>query len=85
MDIITKLRPMTAVQWLGGRSDRVKIASEAIAEIEALRSDIALLGPVTTPVSGELCSSCIEPMVAHWTYCPYCGAQGRLNAAGEKI
>lgn len=56
-----------------------------VAEIERLRSDIALLGPVTTPVSGELCSSCIEPMVHHWTYCPYCGAQGRLNAAGEKI
>ena len=58
---------------------------EAAAEIERLLSDIALLGPVTTPVSGELCASCIEPMVAHWTYCPYCGAQGRLNAAGEKI
>ena len=54
-------------------------------EIERLRSDLALLGPVTTPTHGLLCASCIQDVSPTWTYCPYCGSQDRNSATGERL
>ena len=50
---------------------------DAKREIERLRSDLSLLGPVTTPTGGLTCASCIRDVSPNWTYCPYCGSQER--------
>lgn len=31
-----------------------------------------------------VCGSCKEPVSKDWTYCPYCGAQERADAAKPK-
>ena len=60
--------------------------AEARVEGRISKADFeALCGAVLGTTGGQLCASCIEPVDIDWTYCPGCGAQGRLNAAGEKI
>jgi hypothetical protein len=27
----------------------------------------------------DVCSECLQQVQSDWTYCPYCGAQGRLE------
>lgn len=48
-------------------------------EIERLRADLALLGPVTTPLNGQQCAECGLECTDAWTYCPSCGAQDRVT------
>jgi hypothetical protein len=31
----------------------------------------------------DVCSECLQQVQSDWTYCPYCGAQGRLDAPCE--
>lgn len=62
-----------------------KVFQLAADEIERLRSDIALLGPVTTPLNGKQCASCYQDCCDHWTYCPSCGAQERIEDRNVRI
>jgi hypothetical protein len=73
VDIVKRLRKHASHGYL--------IGDEAAEEIERLRSDLVLLGPVTTPLSGQDCASCGRPCCADWTYCPSCGAQERVEGA----
>lgn len=60
--------------------------AEARVEGRISKADFeALCAAVEVTDSDHLCASCIEPVSEDWTYCPGCGAQGRLNKAGEKI
>lgn len=56
-----------------------------VEEIERLRSDLALLGPVTTPLNGKQCASCGSDCCDHWTYCPSCGAQERIKDQSVRV
>jgi hypothetical protein len=31
----------------------------------------------------EVCCECLQEVQSNWTYCPYCGAQGRLDKPCE--
>ena len=83
-DVINRLREQQKASP-SGVAHRPDLYRDAADEIERLRGDLALLGPVTTPCTDQMCASCVQPVSEHWTYCPYCGAQGRLKMTGEKL
>lgn len=51
----------------------------AADEIDRLRSDLALLVPVSLPASQmEQCGYCYTLCAETWKHCPNCGAQARI-------
>lgn len=56
-----------------------RTCNAAADEIERLRSDLALLVPVSLPASQmEQCGYCYTLCAETWKHCPNCGAQARI-------
>lgn len=85
MDIVERLRETKAsLYYTDGAMRTVEVTRplpielEAADEIERLRADIALLGPVTAGVDVSQCAVCLRECADEWTCCPTCGSRARL-------
>jgi ribosomal protein L40E len=85
MDIVERLRERKASLYYTDSTMRthevvrpLPIEIEAADEIERLRSDLALLGPVTAGVNVSQCRRCYAECADEWKHCPQCGAQERF-------
>lgn len=63
----------------------VWLVDDAADEIERLRSDLALLGPVTAGVNVSQCVCCLKECADEWVYCPSCGSRARLPDKTSRV